>query len=393
MYELLIYLFLGILAGTFTGLAPGIHTNTLAILLSTFLATKFGSLALAVFIVSMIITHSFLDLIPSIFLGAPDQDSVLSVLPGHKYLLQGKGYQALKLTLYGGLGCSILLIPLIIPFLYAASFIENTKYLIPIILAITTILFILDEKQLKNKLWALLLFLLSGILGIQANQLIKEYLFVILTGFFALPTLILSIKQKTNIPTQIIDKTNDILSIKRIKVYIKTLLASFLVAPLPAIGTTGGAIITQKLFKANSSENFLIITGALNTLDAFYNLIILFFLNRVRSGATLVIKQFTALDKNTFFILLLISFIALFISCILTIYFGRLFARIITKINYPKISKIILLFLLILILVYSNFLGLFVAILATALGIIAPKVGVKRIHLLGCLTLPILISF
>lgn len=393
MYELLIYLFLGLLAGTFTGLAPGIHTNTVAILLSTFLATKFGGLALAVFIVSMIITHSFLDLVPSIFFGAPDQDSVLSVLPGHKYLLEGKGYEALKLTLYGGLGCSILLLPLIIPFLKLSSFIENTKYLIPIILAITTTLFILDEKQTKNKLWALLLFLLSGVLGIQANQLIKEYLFVILTGFFALPTIILSIKQKTQLPTQTITTNNDILSLKRIKVYIKTLLASFLVAPLPAIGTTGGAIITQKLFKTPSSENFLIITGALNTLDAFYNLIILFFLYKVRSGATLVIKQFTSLDKNIFFILLIMSFIALFISCILTLYFGRLAAKLITKINYPKISKIILLFLLILILVYSNFLGLFIAIIATALGIIAPKVGIKRIHLLGSLTLPILISF
>ena len=49
----------------------------------------------------MAITHTFIDFIPSIFLGAPDEDSVLSILPGHKLLLKGYAYTGIILTLYG----------------------------------------------------------------------------------------------------------------------------------------------------------------------------------------------------------------------------------------------------------------------------------------------------
>ena len=82
--------FLGILAGTFTGLIPGIHINLVAIILlsfSAFLLTYFSPIILVVFIVAMAITHTFIDYLPSIFLGAPDEDTVLSILPGHEMLI------------------------------------------------------------------------------------------------------------------------------------------------------------------------------------------------------------------------------------------------------------------------------------------------------------------
>ena len=53
-----------------------------------------------------------MDFIPSIFLGAPDEDSLLSILPGHKLLLRGRGYFAIIFTLYG----SLTALPIIILF-------------------------------------------------------------------------------------------------------------------------------------------------------------------------------------------------------------------------------------------------------------------------------------
>ena len=104
MIEILFPLILGILAGTITGLIPGIHVNLISLLLfsfSSWLLRFFEISALFVFIVAMAITHTFLDFIPSIFLGAPDDDTALSVLPGHSLLLQGRGYEAVMLTLKG----------------------------------------------------------------------------------------------------------------------------------------------------------------------------------------------------------------------------------------------------------------------------------------------------
>ena len=109
--QILLAIILGITAGTITGLIPGIHVNLISIILISLSPTLLGYtnvLVLSCFIIGMAVTHSFLDSIPSIFLGAPDSDNVLIVLPGHKLLLEGKGYEAVKLTIVGSLICLIL---------------------------------------------------------------------------------------------------------------------------------------------------------------------------------------------------------------------------------------------------------------------------------------------
>src|SRR3989338_1637338 len=93
-FELIIALLLGVTSGIITGLTPGIHSNLVSLLVLQFtplLMPYFSLLSLATFIMSMSITHTFLDAIPSIFLGAPESDTVLGVLPGHRYLLRGNG--------------------------------------------------------------------------------------------------------------------------------------------------------------------------------------------------------------------------------------------------------------------------------------------------------------
>jgi putative membrane protein len=63
----------------------------------------------------MSITHTFIDFIPSIFLGAPDEDTGLSTLPGHEFLLKGQGYYAVKLTVIGS-AIAIISLTFLIPF-------------------------------------------------------------------------------------------------------------------------------------------------------------------------------------------------------------------------------------------------------------------------------------
>src|SRR3990167_5807040 len=104
LIELIVALTLGLLSGTLTGLLPGIHINLVSASLVSLSALYFLNIEpiiLVVFIVSMSITHTFVDFIPSIFLGAPDTDTELSVLPGHEMLKQGQGYKAVLITLYG----------------------------------------------------------------------------------------------------------------------------------------------------------------------------------------------------------------------------------------------------------------------------------------------------
>ena len=126
-YDIILAILIGCLAGTITGLIPGIHVNLISMLLisvSGYLLGFTNPMVLAVFIIAMAITHTFLDSIPSIFLGAPDADMALGVLPGHRLLMEGKGYEAVKLTVIGSLLAlivTLLLIPFMIPFVPISS--------------------------------------------------------------------------------------------------------------------------------------------------------------------------------------------------------------------------------------------------------------------------------
>ena len=171
--HIILALILGILAGTITGLIPGIHINLISILLislSAFLLTYFSPIALVVFIVAMAITHTFVDFIPSIFLGAPDQDTALSILPGHKLLLKGRAYYAIVFTLYGSLTALIIILFFIPIFIYLLPITyQYVLQIMPIILILISGYLIFSEKS--KKLWALIIFLLAGFLGIASLTL------------------------------------------------------------------------------------------------------------------------------------------------------------------------------------------------------------------------------
>ncbi len=119
LLAVLYFSFLGTGLGSLTGLAPGIHINTLALVLVSscpVLLPLLGEAAAALgtvreaapllmvtIIVSAAVAHSILDFLPSIFLGAPEEGTALSTLPGHRLLLEGKGLDAVLCSAYGGL--------------------------------------------------------------------------------------------------------------------------------------------------------------------------------------------------------------------------------------------------------------------------------------------------
>lgn len=168
LVEILIAIFLGIIAGIFTGLIPGIHINLVSILIlssSLFLLNFFSPLSLALFIVAMAITHTFLDSIPSIFLGAPDGGMELSVLPGHKLLLEGRGYEAVFLTVVGSFFAVVValsLVPVLIP-LMSWGYPLIQPYIVWILI-VASIMLIYRES--KSRFGALLVYFLAGLLGI-----------------------------------------------------------------------------------------------------------------------------------------------------------------------------------------------------------------------------------
>jgi len=397
---LLLALFLGCASGTLAGLIPGLHVNTLSIIMLSlipFLSQYLNPISLGIFLVSMVITASFVDFIPSIFLGAPEASTALGVLPGHNLLLKGEGYKALKLTVIGGIGTflfGLLFLPLLfMPFILFKSAYSNLTIVLPYLLLIFSALFILREKGLRKKFWAFLVFLLSGTLGLVAlnNLNVKQPLFPMLSGLFGLSVLILSlfiqekiVKQKLECSVRFRGNFSN---------YLKAVLSSALVSILPAIGAAQAAVIAQGFTKFKQSEDFLVVLGGINTGVAIFTLATLYLIGRARTGVMAALNQILVLDFNYFAILLCTAFTAAGLATFLTLKIGKFTAKNISRIKYRKLSLGIIILIICMVFAFSGWLGLLLLSIAGAIGLIAPLANVRRIHAMGCLVVPVVIYF
>lgn len=397
IFEICIAIFIGVSAGTITGLAPGIHINLVALfLLSSLAFFHVVPIALAVFIVAMSITHTFIDFIPSIFLGAPDEDSVLSVLPGHEMLIKGRGYEAVILTLYGSLaGIFIILIfsPLFILFL--PKIYEGARTIMPLILLVTSFFLFYFEKS--SKLWAILIFLLAGFLGIATLNLnLKDPLLPLLTGLFGASSLITSITKKQKLPKQKILKFKDI-KIKK-KSLARALFASLIASPLcsflPGLGSGQAAVIGSEVTGDLEKKEFLILLGSINTIVMGLSFVTLYSIEKSRTGSAVAIgKLLETFSFNYLLIILATVFISGIFAFFLTIFLSKFFSKIISKINYSKLSLVILVFLSVVVLFFSGWLGFLVFVVSTSLGLTCIFLGIRRTHLMGCLLLPTILIY
>ena len=263
LIEILISILIGVAFGLVTGLLPGIHINLIGAILVSLSAGIFlnlNPLFLIIFIASMAIAHTFFDFIPSIFLGCPDTETQLSILPGHQMLKEGNGYEAVMLTAYGGISAVFILLVIAFPLAILISQIyESLHSVMAFILIGASFILVFIEKR---KLTALFVFVLSGILGLCVLNLeVKEPLLPLLTGLFGSSMLITSIKNKIQIPSQQITKPKTNL----LRPLIGAVVASPLCGFLPGLGGGQSAILANTISRTEN-KGFLVLVGATNIL-------------------------------------------------------------------------------------------------------------------------------
>ncbi len=381
--QIILALLIGILAGTLTGLTPGIHINLIGALLLSTIFLPINPVYLIIFIISMSITHTFIDFIPSIILGCPDTDTELGILPGQKLLQNGKGYEAILLTTYGSLIAIFIIIIIAFPSLFLIKqtypFLEK---IIPYFLILISIILISTERK---KLTALKIFLLTGFLGYSITFLeITQPLLPLLTGLFGSSIIIRSIKNKTKIPEQIITKP-----LIRFK---KPLLASLLSAPLcsflPGLGS-GQAGLIGNLFTRNNPKEFLTLLGITNTLVMAFSIITLFAINKTRTGSAAFVGQLIPnLEIKHLILILFVVIISGIISFYLTLWLGKIVSLNVSRINYRVLAFITLGILVLVIVLVSGILGLGVFVISTLAGLYSLEHKVRRTNMMGALMVP-----
>jgi len=363
---------------------------------------------IAVFLISMSISHSMIDFIPSMFLGVPEEGTVLSVLPGHYLMLQGRGREAIRLVTIGGFGSllvTVILLPIFVIFLPPIYVI--IKPYIGLILTIIIVYMILRLNTGINKiLWSSVLFIFSGIIGwVTLNSTLSPNvsLLTIFTGLFGVSTLIYSLSQNSYVPSQNIG-INLKFDNKIIRGILAGGIAGSILGFLPGMGPAQGTILAQEISGGgdigNNREGFLTAMSGVNVSDALFSLVAIYLIGNPRSGiAVFVDKIIQNFDVHYLVLFIFVSITAVSLSIFFCIKLGDLLINYINTINYSKLSKSVIIFMTFLVLFfaliegYNIFYVILVYLTSISLGLIPHYVGVNKSNLMGVLVVPAIIIY
>ncbi len=397
-FDVVIALLFGLCSGVVTGIIPGIHVNLVSVVvvsLSPFLLTFTTPLGLGVYIISLSITHSFCDGIPSIYLGAPDESTVLGVLPGHRMLREGRGHIAVMLLTFGSymaLLVGLVFVPL---FLVGMQMMQDVVSVYVGFVLVLLVVFLIFREGGKW-FFALCVFLLSGLLGLVVFHIegLSQPLFPLLSGLFGVSLLIGSLAENTVIPPQNSDTSVRLGLIKGGKAIAGATGMGYAAAFLPGFGSSQAAIIATKVVGDIGDDGFMILIGGINTANTLLSVVAIYAIDKARNGAIVAVDLLMGgVGFSEMLLFLCVALIVGSIATVITLRLSRVFSRFIVRMHYPTLVRAIILFIILLTFLFDGFTGLIILGTATSIGLLCSRWEIGKNHLLGCLLLPVILYF
>jgi putative membrane protein len=374
---------------------------------------------MAMFFLGLITGYAILNTIPSIFLSSPDESMIFVVLPGQKYLLQGRGFEASILTGVGSLA-AIAGIVVLSP-LASTVFPTLRSILSPHlgwILAAVIIFMLMSEwpKSSDRKptplgrlaeAWTglgagLLTFLLSGLLGfalmyrsLVPTEISFQNLLPAFVGLFAIPWVLLNIVAQVEIPKQHIAKSIDVTPALIARGVFAGTLGGGFAAFFPVVtGGIGGFLAGHAT--AQRDDRLFIISQGASKIVYYVGGFMLFFvpgLGMTRGGMAWMLSTiYTAGTPRVYYTAMAAVALAGVAAFLLLFPLTRLVIKLLERVNYQIISAATLVILLALVAALTGWGGLLVALVATGIGLIPVVWGSRRMNCMGVLLLPIVLN-
>jgi putative membrane protein len=441
LFTFLLSVFAGYFLGVISGLIPGIHTNNFALVLLAFspVLSEHGLplVCIAAMILANSLSHTFHDIIPAIFLGAPGDDMALAVLPGHTLLLEGRGAEAIRLSALGSAGSVALALitayPLSMAFSYVYPLIQEY---IAWVLILVVLIMVFTEKgnsgkegplqRIRYPLSAFLVFMLCGLLGVFAfdkESLMHPFLSIgepsillpLLSGLFGSSQLVISLMSHPLIPYQF--KSRMELERKRIiRGIVVGGTSGSMVAWLPGVSSSIATVFARLFIKedfdrdqgatsgtddsadsvTDSAKEFIVSISGVNTCNAIFGLLALVVIGKTRSGAMVAIDELLGgIDLNPPLVLLFLFAISLtaILSYYSTIFLGDNIHRLLYGFDYSILCYAVLALLFAMCLAFTGFFGLLIFLIATPIGMLPSFMRIRKSHAMGVIILPVILYF
>ena len=369
------------------------------------------------FMAGLIVGWAMLNTIPSVLLGAPDESALFTVLPGQKYLMSGRGYEGSMITGVGSLLGVFFLVCVVAPFAprylpVAQSVLRHHMHWI--LWVIITFMLITEWPKGGNTgpagwrkffdAWStlgagLLTFILSGLMGFillyrspVSTEVAFQNIMPAFVGLFAVPWCLLNVISGAEVPKQYVSPTLEINGDVMLRSMASGGLGGGFAAYFPVVtGGVGGLLAGHAT--AQRDERVFIISQGVSKLVYYVGAFMLLFvpgLNITRGGGAWMIKGlFVPRTWYDYYMILGAIAIAGSVSFLLMSPLSRFTIKLIERFNYRYVSALALAIIVAMVALVTGWVGLFIMIVGTGIGLIPVLFGSRRLNCLGVLLLPI----
>ncbi|MCX8173948.1 MAG: tripartite tricarboxylate transporter permease [Thermoplasmata archaeon] len=410
---------LGVIVSAVLCLVPGLHVYNVMgfafLIYFAFLSEIQDHMYFIMFLVGLVVGYSILFTIPTIYLSAPDDSTVWIMYPSQKYLMQGRGHEAVLLTTVGAI-VGVLIMLIAIPL-----FMQQLKLLREIIkphmfwIVGAVVMFILlsefpkDFDRGKSKLkklwvgWSTILagyltFLLSSILGIiifnktlvPADRAFQT-LGAVFIGMFAASSLLVAIFTDKDIPKQTISRTVEVKKEEIFRGGVGGTLGGLFAAFIPAITAGVGALLAGHATAAKGERTFIISQGS-NRVLYFVGAVVLFFTAiGMRKGALTIGMNlfYTPETQAELYIVLAGIAIGSAFALGLILILSRGVLKLIQRVRYQTLSIVALIGVTLIVFFMLSWQGLIIYVVSTGIGLIPVLFHSRRMNCLAVILVPI----
>ncbi|USZ72653.1 tripartite tricarboxylate transporter permease [Natronosalvus halobius] len=387
----------GAALGSVSGLIPGLHANNFALLLAGVAPSVPGpTLFVGCAMLSAGVVHTFLNAVPAMALGVPDAEMAVTALPGHQLVLDGRGFEAIRLSAVGSLLAVLVAIPLAIPVTVAVTAVyPQLRANLSILLAVIVIALVLSESTWRRRFAGLLSFSLAATLGWATLDLSPDapleaggMLAPLFAGLFGAPVLIDAVRG--GVPPQ----REAVLRMSRPLILMTAVagaLAGAVVGYLPGISAAIAAVAVLVVLPGGATaRSYIVATSGVDTANTIFALFALVAIGQPRSG---VMVAFQRVDAPLELPILLSGVVlAGVIGFALVIVVGDAYLELVGRLEYWRISAAVLSLLVCLAFVFAGPVGVLTFGVATVVGLVPVRLQARRVHLMGVLIGPLALA-
>lgn len=364
----------------------------------------------------MVVGFAVLSTIPSVLLAAPDESAVFTVLPGQKYLMDGRGAEAVLITAAGSLaGLAVLLLSAaVLPSIIPVAHRVLSPYLHAVVWCVVA--FMLLSEWPKADAYAaspgrrlaaawrtlgagLLTFALSGLLGfvlMHRSPIAADAAFLNLmpafAGLFTIPWLLLNIVTRQVVPPQRSPGRMHISGFAVVTGSVAGVLGGGFAAFAPGVTGGVGGMLAGHATAIRDSRAFLVSQGA-SRMVYMAGGFLLFFLpdcGLTRGGGAWMMRTVHRPDGPAEYGLVLAGMAFAAVACCLLLSpFTRMVLWLMGRYGCRAMSWAALALVVVFVVSMTGPAGLLVMLVASAIGLIPVLYGSRRMNALGVVLLPL----